>query len=115
MKGCLYCRRFRQHPHLSATTAGAFLGISELVFCTAVLATAKFRLGPGIEALRTVAFIAIVFGNQATTYSNRELLRMGSCSSKPVAGRIFSSRPADCIDSGDFRNCLALSWLSSWQ
>ena len=61
------------------TMAGVFMGISELVFCIAVLATAKFRLGPGIEALRTVAFVAIVFGNQAATYTNRERQRMGSC------------------------------------
>jgi H+-transporting ATPase len=61
------------------TMAGVFMGISELVFCIAVLATAKFRLGPGIEALRTVAFVAIVFGNQAATYMNRERQRMGSC------------------------------------
>jgi H+-transporting ATPase len=55
------------------------MGISELVFCTAVLATAKFHLGFGIETLQTVAFLAIVFGNQATTYTNRERQRMGSC------------------------------------
>jgi len=54
------------------TMAGVFMGISELVFCIAVLAMAKFRLGFGIETLRTVAFVAIVFGNQATTYTNRE-------------------------------------------
>ncbi|MGA2591288.1 MAG: HAD-IC family P-type ATPase [Bryobacteraceae bacterium] len=60
------------------TIAGVFMGISELVFCTVVLAIAKFRLGLGIEALRTVAFVAIVFGNQATTYTNRERQRMGS-------------------------------------
>ncbi len=63
----------------SLTIAGVFMGISELVFCTAVLATAKFHLGFGIETLRTVAFLAIVFGNQATTYTNRERQRMGSC------------------------------------
>jgi H+-transporting ATPase len=61
------------------TTAGVFMGIAELIFCTAVLATAKFRLGLGVEALRTVAFVVIVFGNQATTYTNRERQRMGSC------------------------------------
>jgi H+-transporting ATPase len=61
------------------TIAGVFMGISGLVFCTAVLATAKFRLGLGMEALRTVAFVAVVFGNQATTYTNRERERMGSC------------------------------------
>src|SRR5579863_1375307 len=61
------------------TIAGVFMGVSELVFCTAVLAIAKFRLGLGIETLRTLAFVLIVFGNQATTYTNRERQRMGSC------------------------------------
>jgi H+-transporting ATPase len=61
------------------TIAGVFMGISELVFCAAVLATAKFRFGFGIETLRTLAFVVIVFGNQATTYTNRERQRMGSC------------------------------------
>jgi H+-transporting ATPase len=60
------------------TIAGVFMGISELVFCTAVLAIAKFHLGFGIETLQTLAFVAIVFGNQATTYTNRERQRLGS-------------------------------------
>jgi H+-transporting ATPase len=54
------------------TAAGVFMGVCELIFCTAALALAKFRLGLEIETLRTVAFLAIVFGNQATTYTNRE-------------------------------------------
>jgi H+-transporting ATPase len=53
------------------TIAGVFVGISELVFCTAVPAIGKFRLGLGIETLRTLAFLLIVFGNQATLYTNR--------------------------------------------
>jgi H+-transporting ATPase len=61
------------------TIAGVFMGISELLFCTAVLAIAQFRLGFGIETLQTVAFVAVVFGNQATTYTNRERQRIGSC------------------------------------
>ena len=61
------------------TAAGVFVGVAEMVFCTAVLAFAKFHLGFAIETLRTVAFLAIVFGNQATTYTNRERGRMGSC------------------------------------
>jgi H+-transporting ATPase len=60
------------------TIAGVFMGISELIFCTVVLAVAKFRLDFGIETLRTLAFVAIVFGNQATTYTNRERQRLGS-------------------------------------
>jgi H+-transporting ATPase len=62
------------------TIAGVFMGFCELVFCVAVLAIARLRLGTGIEALQTVAFLAIVFGNQATTYTNRERQRMGSAS-----------------------------------
>jgi H+-transporting ATPase len=61
------------------TMAGVFMGISELLFCTAILAIAKFRLDLGIEALQTVAFVLIVFGNQAVTYTNRERQRLGSC------------------------------------
>jgi H+-transporting ATPase len=60
------------------TIAGVFMGVSELLFCTSALALAKFRLGFGIDALRTLAFVAIVFGNQATTYTNRERQRLGS-------------------------------------
>ncbi|HLM97718.1 MAG TPA: HAD-IC family P-type ATPase [Bryobacteraceae bacterium] len=71
------------------TIAGVFMGISELVFCTAVLAVAKFRLGLGIEMLRTLAFVAIVFGNQATTYTNRERQHMGS--SRPSRWLVGSS------------------------
>jgi H+-transporting ATPase len=71
------------------TIAGVFMGVSELIFCTAVLAFAKFRLGLGIETLRTVAFVAIVFGNQATTYTNRERRRMGSC--RPSLWLVVSS------------------------
>jgi H+-transporting ATPase len=61
------------------TVAGAFMGVCELIFCTAVLAIAKFRLGFGIDMLRTLAFVLVVFGNQATTYTNRERRRLGSC------------------------------------
>jgi H+-transporting ATPase len=61
------------------TIAGVFMGVCELIFCIAVLAIARFRLGFGIDMLRTLAFLAVVFGNQATTYTNRERQRLGSC------------------------------------
>jgi H+-transporting ATPase len=73
----------------SLTLAGVFMGVCELIFCTAVLAIAKFRLGLAIETLRTLAFVAIVFGNQATTYTNRERRRMGS--SRPSVWLVGSS------------------------
>jgi len=61
------------------TIAGVFMGVSEMIFCAAVLAIARFRLGFGIDLLRTLSFLALVFGNQATTYTNRERQRLGSC------------------------------------
>jgi H+-transporting ATPase len=60
------------------TLAGVFMGLSELVLCVAVLVTGKLRLGFGIDALRTLAFLVIVFGNQATTYTNRARQRLWS-------------------------------------
>jgi H+-transporting ATPase len=66
----------------SLTVAGVIMGVGELVFCTAVLAFGAWAMGFGIGALRTLAFIVIVFGNQATTYTNR---------GRP---RLWSSRPS---------------------
>ena len=71
------------------TIAGAFMGISELVFCTAVLAIGKFRMGLGIDSLRTLAFLVIVFGNQATMYTNRT--RQHLWSTRPSFWLVFSS------------------------
>ncbi len=51
--------------------AGAFMGLCELVLCLVALVVGKFELGLGIDALRSLAFVVIVFGNQATTYTNR--------------------------------------------
>jgi len=54
------------------------MGVSELIFCTTILTIAQFRLGFEIERLRTLAFVVVVFGNQAMTYTNRERQRLGS-------------------------------------
>jgi H+-transporting ATPase len=74
----------------SLTIAGVFMGLCELAFCTAVLAIGKFRMGLGIEALRTLAFLAIVFGNQATLYALRERQRLRSWSA-PSRWLVLSS------------------------
>jgi H+-transporting ATPase len=71
------------------TIAGVFMGITELVFCSAVLAIGKFGLEFKIEALRTLAFIVIVFGNQAATYAIRERRRLWS--SRPSFWLVVSS------------------------
>jgi H+-transporting ATPase len=60
------------------TLAGVFMGVSELIFFLAVLAIGKYRLGLAIEGIQTLAFLAVVFGNQATTYANRTRQRLWS-------------------------------------
>src|SRR5580658_2760045 len=60
------------------TKAGVFMGFSELVFCVSVLAIGHFRLGLGLAALQTLAFVALVCGNQATMYAVRARGRMWS-------------------------------------
>jgi H+-transporting ATPase len=84
------------------TAAGVFMGVCELVLCTAVLALAKFRLGFGIDMLRTLAFVVIVFGNQATTYTNRERRHLGS--SRP-SGWLVASSAADLLIAATLATC----------
>lgn len=71
------------------TIAGVAMGIGELIFCVSVLAFGFYRLGYDIDTLRTLSFIVIVFGNQATTYTNRERRRLWS--SRPSSWLIASS------------------------
>jgi H+-transporting ATPase len=54
------------------TIAGAVLAAGLLAFLSAVLAVGKYEMGLGIEALRTLAFVALVFGGQATIYAVRD-------------------------------------------
>jgi H+-transporting ATPase len=60
------------------TIAGGVMGGCLLLFCITVLAVGKFRMGFGIETLRTLAMIALVFGSEATLYSIRERRRLWS-------------------------------------
>ena len=53
------------------TSAAVLLGLCFLAFCVAVLAVGKFELRLGLEALRTVSVVAIVYGSQATIYALR--------------------------------------------
>jgi H+-transporting ATPase len=76
------------------TLAGILMGIGELFFCTAILAYGKYSLGLDLETLRTLAFVVIVFGNQATTYNNRERRRLWS--SRP-SGWVVVSSVADVL------------------
>jgi H+-transporting ATPase len=66
----------------SLTMAGVTIGAFLLAFCTGVLAVGKFGMNLGIEALRTLAFVVLVFGSQATIYAIRE------------RGHLWGSRPS---------------------
>jgi H+-transporting ATPase len=54
------------------TMAGVLLGVCLLAFCIGALAMGKYGLGLGIGALRTLTFIVLVFGSQATLYAIRD-------------------------------------------
>jgi H+-transporting ATPase len=84
----------------SLTVAGVIMGIGELVFCTSVLAFGAYRMGLDVEALRTLAFIVIVFGNQAVTYTNR---------GRP---RLWSSRPSIWLAVSSIADILIASTLA---
>jgi H+-transporting ATPase len=74
------------------TIAGFVMGLGQLAFCLSVLAVGAHLAGYGIDRLRTLAFVIIVFSNQATTYNNRE--RRPIWSSRPSRWLVASS----CVD-----------------
>ncbi len=83
------------------TMVGIFMGVCELAFCTAVFAIGKFRLGLEIEALQTLAFLAVVFGNEASLYAIRARQRLWSTPSRwlvlsSVADVLIASTLAIC-------------------
>ena len=94
------------------TIAGVVMGLGELAFCVAILAFGDYRLRFGIDALQTLAFIVIVFGNQATTYINRE--RRHLWSSLPSTWLIFSSIANLLIASSLAVGGIAMTALPLW-
>jgi H+-transporting ATPase len=54
------------------TIAGAVMAICLLAFFIGVLVVGKSALGLQIDALRTLTFVALVFGGQATLYAIRD-------------------------------------------
>ncbi|WP_158800717.1 HAD-IC family P-type ATPase [Acidisoma sp. L85] len=94
------------------TIAGVIMGMGELLFCTAVLAFGAYRLGFTISALQTLAFVVIVFGNQATTYTNRE--RRHLWSSRPSIWLLLSSVADLLIASTLAIGGIAMTPLPAW-
>jgi H+-transporting ATPase len=54
------------------TLAGVIMGVFDLLFCAACLATGHFILGLDIGALRTLCVVTLVFSGQAVLYVARE-------------------------------------------
>jgi H+-transporting ATPase len=94
------------------TIAGVIMGLGELLFCTAILVFGVYRMGFAISGLQTLAFIVIVFGNQATTYTNRE--RRHLWSSRPSAWLILSSIADISIASSLAIGGIAMAPLPAW-
>jgi H+-transporting ATPase len=82
------------------TIAGVVMGFGELAFCVSALAVGADLAGFDIDRLRTLAFVIIVFGNQATTYNNRE------------RRRIWSSRPSLWLAASSFLDILIAAALA---
>jgi H+-transporting ATPase len=71
------------------TIAGIILGVVDLMFCVACLATGKFVIGLDTDTLRTLTVITLVFSGQALFYVARE--RQHLWSSLPGRWLILSS------------------------
>ena len=71
------------------TIAGTVMGACLLVFCTAALAIGQYALGLSTGQVRTLTFIAVVFGSQSMIYAIRE--REHLWSSRPSIWLLASS------------------------
>jgi H+-transporting ATPase len=94
------------------TVAGLFMGIGELIFCAAVLTVGIRDLRLDAAQLQTLAFVVIVFGNQATTYNNRVRLRLWS--SRPSVWLVVSSAVDILIAATLAIEGVAMKSISAW-
>jgi len=94
------------------TFAGVVMGLCLLAFCSGVLAFGKIELGLKIEALRTLAFTALVFGSQATIYAIRQ--RRHLWGSRPSLWLAVSSATDILIASIMSIGGIAMAPLPAW-
>ncbi len=94
------------------TVAGIVMAGCLLAFCSGVLLVGKFELGLGIDALRTLAFIALVFGSQATIYAIRQHRRLWG--SRPSLWLALSSATDILIASVLAIEGIAMTPLPAW-
>jgi H+-transporting ATPase len=86
------------------TVAGTVLGVSNLAFCSAILAIGKYRLNLDIKTLQTLAAVTLVFSGQSVFYVVRDRQRIWS--SRPSRW-VFLSSLADvsiitCLATGGY-------------
>jgi H+-transporting ATPase len=85
----------------SLTAAGVVLGFFDLLFCTGVIAMGKYQVGMGIDALRTLAIVTLIFSGQATLYVVRE------------RRHLWSSRPSNWLMAASAVDLLIISTLAT--
>ncbi len=83
------------------TVAGVIIGICDLFFCIGVLAFGKLHLSLGLDALRTLATILVIFSGEASLYAIRE------------RRRIWSSRPGLWVIVSTVADVLVISFLAA--
>lgn len=94
------------------TIAGALMGLGELLFCISIFVFGLYNLKLGIAPLRTLAFLLIVFGNQATFYVVRE--RRHLWRSRPSHWVILSSITDLFVASALAIRGIAMAPLPAW-
>jgi H+-transporting ATPase len=83
------------------TIAGICLGVCDLAFCAGVLAVGKFRMGLGLEALRTLSIVTLIFSGQAILYVVRE------------RRHLWSSRPSSWLMAASVADLLVIATLAT--
>ena len=96
----------------SLTMAGIVMAVCLLAFCSGVLFVGKFELGLGIDALRTLAFITLVFGSQGAIYAIRQ--RRHLWGSRPSLWLALSSVTDILIASALSIEGIAMAPLPAW-
>ena len=96
----------------SLTMAGIVMAVCLLAFCSGALFVGKFELGLGIDPLRTLAFITLVFGSQATIYAIRQ--RRHLWGSRPSLWLVVSSATDILIASALSIEGVEMAPLQAW-
>jgi H+-transporting ATPase len=94
------------------TIAATIMAVCLLAFCSGVLLVGKFELDLGIDALRTLAFITLVSGSQATIYAIRQHRRLWG--SRPSLWLAVSSATDILIASVLAIEGIAMTPVSAW-